>query len=267
MVVESFKPEEKEQIYAMAENVTGNCQSGSYRRDIIISNVLRRVQVKKAATLQEYLQSAIANDQEFAQLLSAFTIHTTEWFREMPHYKKFEAMLSDKFKGLKKFRMQSGGCSTGEEVYSFGLVLENHRLAHPGFDYEYQAFDIDPVSVDLAKKALYPMKDYAKIPNNFQPQAKKMAGEDTFSPDNNIKVRTKFFTDNLMKLQSLSPQFEVIVCRNVLIYFTPENVKQIIGKLVERLVKGGVLVIGHSDSVDAKVFNLKSLGNSMFEKQ
>ena len=64
----------------------------------------------------------------------------------------------------------------------------------------------------------------------------------------------------------MQPSFEMIVCRNVLIYFTPDKVKEIIGKLVMRLVKGGILIIGHNDSLDPKAFNLKSLGNSMYEK-
>ncbi|APJ03618.1 CheR family methyltransferase [Silvanigrella aquatica] len=266
MPIDNFNPEDREKIYAMAENMTGNCQQGSYRREIIISNVLRRVQVKKSATLDAYLQSAIADDQEFAQLLSAFTIHTTEWFREMPHYKKFEALLAERFKGTKKFRMHSGGCSTGEEVYSFGLVLEAFRTQHPGFDYEYKSFDIDPVSVEMAKKGLYPMKDFIKIAPNYQNHLKKMDKEDSFTPDQNIKTRCQFYTDNLIKLQNMSPTYETIVCRNVLIYFTPDKVKEIIAKLVMRLVKGGILIIGHSDSLDAKSFNLKTLGNSMFEK-
>jgi len=266
MAIDNFKPEDREKIYAMAENLTGNCQQGSYRREIIISNVLRRVQVKKSESLDQYLQSAIENDQEFAQLLSAFTIHTTEWFRELPHYKKFEALLTDKFKGIKKFRMHSGGCSTGEEVYSFGLILEAFRNTHPGFDYDFKAFDIDSVSVEMAKKGLYPLKDLAKIQPNYHNFLKKMEKEDSFSPDANIKSRCSFFTDNLVKLQNMQPIFEVIVCRNVLIYFTPDKVKEIIGKLVMRLVKGGVLIIGHSDSLDPKAFNLKTLGNSMYEK-
>ncbi|RDB36390.1 MAG: hypothetical protein DCC88_05155 [Spirobacillus cienkowskii] len=266
MTIDAFSGEDREKIYAMAENMTGNCQSGTYRREIIISNVLRRIQVKKSNTLDEYLQSAIADDQEFAQLLSAFTIHTTEWFREMPHYKKFEALLSEKFKGTKKFKMHSGGCSTGEEVYSFGLVLEAFRSQNSGFDYEYQAFDIDPVSVEMAKKALYPMKDFAKIGPNYQKFVKKMEKEDSITVDQNIKSRSHFYTDNLIKLQNMAPTYNVIVCRNVLIYFTPDKVKEIIAKLVMRLIKGGVLIIGHSDSLDPKSFNLKSLGNSMFEK-
>ncbi len=266
MPIDNFKPEDREKIYAMAENVTGNCQQGSYRREIIISNVLRRVQVKTAESLDKYLQEAISNDQEFAQLLSAFTIHTTEWFREMPHYKKFETLLTERFKGTKRFRMQSGGCSTGEEVYSFCLVLEAFRNAHPGFDYEFKAFDIDPVSVEMAKKAIYPLKDFTKIPINYQSHVKKMDKEDSFVPDQNVKARCQFFTDNLVKLQTMQPSFEMIVCRNVLIYFTPDKVKEIIGKLVMRLVKGGILIIGHSDSLDPKAFNLKSLGNSMYEK-
>jgi chemotaxis protein methyltransferase CheR len=266
MSTESFSPEEKEQIYSMAENITGNCQQGNYRRSIILSNVLRRIKVSQSKNLQEYLQFSVANDNEFAHLLSSFTIHTTEWFREMPHYKKFESILMERFKNFKKFRIQSGGCSTGEEVYSFGLLLEFVRKSQPGFDYDFQAFDIDPVCVEIAKKALYPLKDYHKIPAQYQKWVPKTEQEDVFSPDGAVKARSHFFTDNLVKLQSLSPSFEAIVCRNVLIYFTPDKVKEILAKLVQRLVPGGILIIGHSDSLDPKDFHLKALGNSMFEK-
>ena len=261
-----FSPEEKEQIFSMAENITGNCQQGNYRREVIISNVLRRVVVKKSPSLQSYLQEAISDDKEFSYLISSLTIHTTEWFREMPHYTKFDALLREKYKESKRIKLLSTACSTGEEVFSFAMVLESYKKINVRFEYEIAAFDIDPVSVEIAKKSLYALKDLPKIPANYQPFLKKMSTEDSFSFEPSVKLRCKFYTDNLVKLQNTLGQYDVVVCRNVLIYFTPDKVKLIIQTLLDKLMVGGVLIIGHSDSLNPKDFKVKSLGNSMFEK-
>lgn len=261
-----FSPVEKEQIFSMAENITGNCQQGNYRRDIIVSNVLRRVTIKKSPSLQAYLQEAISDDKEFSYLISALTIHTTEWFREMPHYTKFDALLREKYSGTKRMKLLSAACSTGEEVFSFAMVLEAYKKTNLKFDYDISAFDIDPVSVEIAKKALYALKELSKIPANYQTLVQKMPVEDSFSFEQNMKSRCKFYNDNLVKLQNTLGQYDVIVCRNVLIYFTPDKVKIILQSLLDKIVAGGVLIIGHSDSLNTKDFKVKSLGNSMFEK-
>ena len=67
-------------------------------------------------------------------------------------------------------------------------------------------------------------------------------------------------------MQNTLGQYDFVVCRNVLIYFTPDKVKLIIQTLLDKLMVGGVLIIGHSDSLNPKDFKVKSLGNSMFEK-
>jgi chemotaxis methyl-accepting protein methylase len=261
-----FSQAEKEQIFALAENITGNCQQGSYRRDVIIANVLRRVSFKKEKSLQSYLDFAISDDQEFSYLVSALTIHTTEWFREQNHFQMFHKMLGEELKKFSKLKILSAGCSTGEEVYSFALVGEAFRKATPRFDYDISAFDIDPVSVEIAKKASYENEDLKKIPENYHPFLHAFSQDDGFSFRSTIKHRCHFYTDNLMRMQHTHKKYDVIICRNVLIYFTPDNVKSILKSLLEKLSTGGVLIIGHSDSLNPKEFGLKSFGNSVFQK-
>jgi chemotaxis methyl-accepting protein methylase len=261
-----FSPAEKEQIFSLAENITGNCQKGSYRREVIISNVLRRVTAKKANHLQDYLKEAISDDIEFAYLVSALTIHTTEWFREVPHFTRFEEILKEKFKHAKHLKLLSAACSTGEEVYSFAMLLESYKKLNLKFDYEISAFDIDPVSVEIAKKGHYNLKELTKIQASYHTFIKMLTDEDGFTFNHSIQHRCKFYTDNLIKLQNTKSHFDTIVCRNVLIYFTPEMVKKILECLIDKLNKGGILIIGHSDILNPKDFNLKSHGNSIFEK-
>jgi chemotaxis protein methyltransferase CheR len=184
----------------------------------------------------------------------------------MPHYEKFETFLKDKYKESKRLKLLSAACSTGEEVYSFAMVLEAYKKLNLKFDYEISAFDIDPVSVEIAKKASYELKESKKIPDKHQKCLTKMVKEDMFTFESTMKMRSRFYTDNLIKLQNTGSQFDAVVCRNVLIYFTPDKVKAILQNLVGKLVVGGILIIGHSDSLNAKDFNLKSLGSSMYEK-
>ena len=264
--MKEFSTEEREQIFSMAENITGNCQQGSYRREVIIANVLRRVVFNKEKSLQSYLEQAISDDKEFSYLVSALTIHTTEWFRELDHFSKFEIFIRDKLKDFKKIKMLSAGCSTGEEVFSFALVCEMFKKLNPVFDFEISAFDIDPVSVEIAKKGMYQLSDINKIPDNYKIFLKKLDKEDSFTAESRIKTRCTFYTDNLIKMQNTNKKYEIIVCRNVLIYFTPDKVKLILQSLIDKLVLGGMLIIGHSDSLNAKELKLKNHGNSMYEK-
>lgn len=258
--------EEIEKIYTMVESLTGNCQSENYRKEIIVSNVLRRIRFLKLKSIEDYLQFSLKDEKEYAHLLNSFTIHTTEWFREINHFNKFEILLQEKFKDTKKFRILCGGCSSGEEAYSFALVLEAFRNKNEKFDYEYKAFDIDPISIELAKKALYPLKDFYRIPQLYQIYLKKFDKDNLFSIDSNIISRGLFFVENLMNMKYVASSYELVVCRNVLIYFAPEKVKEIISKLVSCIVKGGILIIGHSDNLESSEFQLKYLKNSMFEK-
>ena len=130
--------EEREMVFLLASQLTGTCQEGNFRHEILVTNVIRRMHKLNTPDLESYLEYVEEHPKEMPHLLSALTIHTTNWFREKPHYNNFVKLLENYHKQHpnKKFVMLSAACSTGEEVWSFALVCEWFRQKNPGFDFE-----------------------------------------------------------------------------------------------------------------------------------
>ena len=272
-----FTEEERNVIFGLAERLTGAHQQGNYRRDILLSNVARRITANQCEDLAEYLEIALNNVNEKKFLVSALTIHTTSWFREKPHYVEFKNYLHKHFKpeasSGKVFKMWCVASSTGEEVYSFAFILEQFRQERPGFEYSIHATDIDPVSLEKAKKGIYSKMSMPDIPKEFHKFCWQGEGKNSsfYAIDPEIRKRITTSCENVLSFQSVNhlpewKEFDWVVCRNVLIYFKPEDVSRIIIALAKRLHKTGTLCLGHSESIEAKKFELTLLGRSIYSK-
>lgn len=267
----TMSSEEREMVYLLASQLTGTCQEGNFRHEILVTNVLRRMHKTQSKSLEDYLIFVEDNPKEMPYLLSALTIHTTNWFREKPHYDRFYDLVKKFIANHpgKMFTMLSAACSTGEEVYSFGLVLESFRDKHPGFDYEIHGRDIDPVSVKKAQRCVYPDTGMKDIPLELKKYLLKGSGktQGLFTVDKNIRIRCQFnprsLTDDPV---AGDPKFDYVVCRNVLIYFSPEEVDLIVKRLLNSLTEEGTLTVGHSEALDYRKFDVKSLGHSSYQK-
>lgn len=258
-------------VFKLAEKLTGVSQEEEFRRDVLVSNVIRRMSLLGFDNLMDYLQFVDSEEGELAFLISALTIHTTSWMREKPHFdglqKRLSAFNPADLTNM-KFRLISTACSTGEEVYSFALVLEDFRSRYRGFDYEIWGLDVDPISVHAAKRAVYTNESLKQIPEEYQRYLLygegKAAGFFTLTPE--IKTRCHFRVHNLL----MPPEekdlgsFHMVVCRNVLIYFSPEKVEKIIRNILRYLKPEGVMVLGHSEAINARDFNIKAVGNSTY---
>ncbi len=266
-----FSESDKELIFSFAEKLTGSCQQGDMRKEILVSNISRRMSENRILNLSQYLNFALDNKAEYQYLLSALTIHTTSWFREKPHFK----MLFDfaiKFAQTNRnemFKVWCAACSTGEEVYSFAALLDDVSQRISGFKYEILGSDIDPISVAHAQKALYSSESLRDIPLEYKksfligsgPTAQYMTLKKT------IRTQCKFEVRNLTKASDLTNKntFQFIVCRNVLIYFEPDQVLQIVQRLCANLDKEtGFLCLGHSESVPAEKLNIELVSNCVY---
>ena len=261
--------EEKEIIYEIAEELTGTCQQGRYRKDILANNVIRRMHVTGHHELWHYIEFAMESLNEFSHLISALTIHTTSWFREIHHYEQLKEYALKNIEKFKKrpFVMLCAACSTGEEVYSFALVLEELRLLNPGFEYRIDAFDLDPVSIGSAREATYDMEAGLKsIPLIYRNYMEFSTIEDKlfFQPDSNIRKRCFFSTGNLTEMTINPKAYSHVVCRNALIYFDGNAIKKVVSDLLRQLDDEGVLVLGSSDFINVKEHSIKSIGNTRF---
>ncbi len=263
-----FTDAEVEKIYQLTEQLTGTCQSGRYRREILVSNIERRMRALSIPSLDEYIELASRPGKEHQELLSSLTIHTTSWFREEPHYaillKKIEEFY--KAKHPRPFRLWSSACSTGEEVYSSALILEKFRLSHPGFEYEVRGSDIDPVSVRAAERAIYYREGFASIPLPYQGLVLMGSGKTSglFTLDPEIRKRTRFYCGNLTALDPSIEKQDWIFCRNVLIYFEEKKVVEITHNLFQYLSPQGILCLGHSEAFNQVPSGFHAFGKACY---
>lgn len=268
MTIVQFTSAEKELIFELAEDLTGTLQKGSYRREILVQNVSRRMQELGIGRLADYLLFVETDEDEFAELISALTIHTTSWFRESPHFDRVKAHLSTvPGASTRVFRLWCAACSTGEEVLSFALLLETLRRQKVIGDYQVIGSDIDPVSVSTASAMVYSLEHRSRIPSEYQSLLVigRGKGEGLFTVDPEIRRRVGYFEHNLVEVPALKEKQDIIVCRNVLIYFSPDDVKKVFSHLVSSSAPRGLIVLGHSESIDATHMGVKSLGNATYE--
>ncbi len=269
MAIESLLAKDREVVFQLAREITGTAFSELSRHEIIITNVIRRLNFTKSSSLDSYLNYVSKHPEELDQLISAMTIHTTSWFREMPHFRLLERRLREMGPLLieQKFRFLSAACSTGEEVYSVGCILESFRRQYVGFEYELLGGDLDPISLEKAKLATYEIDKFEGVPRGYQSffQYKKNIAQRTFSVDAQIKRRAHFFKANLLELENLElGHFDLIFCRNVLIYFKPEQVETTVTKLMKLLKPKGFLSLGHCESLQTERADMTCIGNSTY---
>lgn len=267
-----IKLQDRETIFRLANDLTGISADKVDRFDVLIQNVSRRIMAVRCGSLQRYLAYITDHPSELDYLISALGIHTTSWFRELPHYRNLESHLMEKLSrsdGGFKFRLLSAACSSGEELYSFGMVLETFRRRMRGFDYELVGVDVDPLSIQRAESGTYRIDDPGVIPHiyrRFLTGRSSQAG-DQLVIDPQIRSRASFHVANLTQpFPAHSGLFDHIVCRNMLIYFSDEIIDRIVRNLLEILSPSGLLTLGHCEVIDGRSFDLACLGNSTYER-
>ena len=255
--------------------LTGSRLTSSTRLESCFLNITRRMRLFHLTDIREYLVYARENEEEYSHLMSALTIHTTGWFRERPHFDRLKEIALSFAERSKRdaaplvFRLLSAGCSSGEEAYTMALVLEGVRELFPQFDYAIEGWDIDPLSVERATRAVYDAAALSQVTDEFRRWIRVGRGPTqglfTLSPE--IRRRCQFKTQSLdgpPPALAMDQKFHVIFCRNVLIYFDADKVEVIIRQLMSLLHAQATLCLGHSEGIDAGKFGLQHGGSSTY---
>lgn len=264
--------EERDLIFRLAEKLTG-CNIDT-PREIFVHNVVRRAELKRAPSVRDYLMMVSRDNQELPHLISALTIHTTSWFREKPHYNWMEDFLrspSSPYRGG-HVSLLSVGCSTAQELYSFALVFEKMRRDGMIQDYHLEGWDIDLIVLEKARQGSFPAADVSGIPERYHKLLKieSLDQEDTkgsMAIDSEIMKRTKFRAMNIASMpDNLIGGFDLVVCRNLLIYFRQSQVNEIVKKLLRLMKAEGHLVLGLGEGISAKQFGVSGVGPTVYQK-
>ena len=266
----NFSEKERKFIYLLAEKVSGIHQTSHFDGSSLLSDVASRMKKNKLRSLKDYLLFIEDHPDEFDNLISALTIHTTSWFREAPHFDVLEKYLG-KFEPSihkKHLKILSVGCSTGQEVYSLAAYLSNYTRSKPHISFEILGVDVDPVSVSVCQRSVYDAKDFDFIPKQFQVFFQRGRGDaqHLFVPKRQLRDACQFQISNAKNfILSQTTKYDIIFCRNMLIYLRKDHVKEIVVGLEKLLTQDGIMFLGHSESIASTYLSLESLGHAAYQ--
>ncbi|MCR4610911.1 MAG: protein-glutamate O-methyltransferase CheR [Lachnospiraceae bacterium] len=204
-------------------------------------------------TYKDYV-GVIKNDKEaFEEFVSFLTINVSEFYRNPEQWKLFvNEFLPELIKKFgKRLRIWSAACSTGDEPYS--LVMAMSKLLDLS-QIKIIATDIDKQIISQAKLGLYNEKSIAHVPDEYKKKYFTKVGK-SYQIDEKIKKCVEFRQHNLLRDEYIK-DCDLIVCRNVLIYFTDEAKFEVYSKFADSLKKTGILFIGNTE----QIMNYATLG-------
>ncbi len=220
--------------------------------------ISRRVNVYNFDSLEEYYRFLQTNTEELEKLVNHLTINVSRFFRNSFVFEIIEhEILPVLYKNLisetkKELRIWSAGCASGEEPYSLAILLYEYVQKNRPIQLQFFASDIDTIALKAAESAVYKAESllevkFGRVSNFFN------ASEKIFELKEEIRNMVHFYHYDLLDKKSYTlPDsvfggFDLILCRNVLIYFEPEYQKLILEKLYRSLNQGGFLILGEAE--------------------
>jgi chemotaxis protein methyltransferase CheR len=263
-------------VSQLVSKMTG-IQLGDKQHSMVLSRLAKRMSDLKIESHRDYLDHLEEHrEQETNALISLLTTHHTYFFREFSHFEYLERSglqtLVDgaRKRGENKLRIWSAACSHGQEVYSLAMFL-NHHLSKiaPDFTYEILGTDVDQDSVARSANGVYRYREIAEVPMMYLASNwARGSGDiiDFVKAKSSLKSHCQFKTMSLLNLskKDLVKPFDLIFCRNVFIYFTSAQIKEITAQLLTHLTPTGLLFIGISESLHGLELPVNVLGPSIY---
>ncbi|NUU37770.1 protein-glutamate O-methyltransferase CheR [Pseudomonas sp. C2B4] len=207
-----------------------------------------------------------AGAEERETAIDLITTHETYFFREPKHFELLQNKVIPALHASPDLRVWSAASSTGEEAYTLAMILDSFRSPKP---WSITASDISRQVLINAQRGLYPMSRGERIP---APYLKRYCLRGTgrysgyFLVEAALRERVQFIPGNLTQQDNTLGLFDVILLRNVLIYFDPPTKLLVLRNVVERLKPGGWLMVGHSESLHDTHLALELVTPSVYRK-
>jgi chemotaxis protein methyltransferase CheR len=228
---------------------------GDNKEYLITSRLRRLLESEKLTNLTELVKAMDRNLKLKESVIDAMTTNETLWFRDDHPFKIFrEKLLPELAKTRRPLRIWSAACSTGQEPYSLSIAVEEFKRNNPGAlvgDVKIIATDISPTALAIAKEGVYPQLALKRgmgdvhLKQYFNQQA-----DDEWKINDEIKRRIEFRSLNLQASYSLLGKFDIVFCRNVLIYFSADFKLDILKRIHGTLNPDGQLFVGASEAVN-----------------
>jgi chemotaxis protein methyltransferase CheR len=250
---------------------------GPHKSTLLQGRLARRLRLLGLASMFEYYRLVIQTDQqhERAMMIDCITTNETHFFREPRHFEFLAQRVFPRWKKLvaeqqrsKRIRIWSAGCSTGEEPYSLAMVLLKYFSLETGWDIEVLATDISTRVLEKARAAIFPIDKSKEIPKEFLHayMLKGTADQEGFMkacPE--VQKLVRFSRVNLLADSCpFTGPFDLVFCRNVLIYFDQDSKRRAVENMARHLAADGLLFVGHSENLNRVSARLKNVAPTIY---
>jgi chemotaxis protein methyltransferase CheR len=240
----------------------------SSKKALIVGRWSKRLHHHRLTNFKDYLAllSGSGANEEAQIALDLLTTNETNFFREPKHFDFIRTELLPTVKPGNRFRVWSAACSSGEEPYSVAMLLADRLQSAP---WDVLGTDISSRVLDTARVGLYELARSNPIPRDYlQRFCLKGNGPHAgqFLIDRAMRDRVQFTRANLNEVMPDFGQFDVIMLRNVMIYFDARTKERVVKHLLPALKPGGHFIIGHCDTLAGVNHSLSSVSASVYRK-
>lgn len=260
-------------IFALLRAQTGNDFS-LYKKSTVSRRIERRINIHQLSNINQYVRYLSENSHEVDLLFKELLIGVTNFFREPDSFEalkdKIKSLLLNSGKGTDTIRVWVVGCSTGEEAYSIAMVFReclDERKMKGNFKIQIYATDIDKESIDIARRGTYPLNIAQDV--SLERLQRFFIKEDSIYRIRSEIRETIVFAEQNVLTDPPFTRLDLLSCRNLLIYLSPETQKKLMQLFHYTLNPGGLLALGSSESIGGSIDLFSPLDNKwkLFERR
>ena len=246
---------------------------GEQKRQLVYGRLTRRLRQLGMRSFADYCGHVERHlEEELGELINAITTNLTSFFRENHHFEHLAAhALPDIMKrnaGARRLRLWSSASSTGEEPYSIAMTVAE-TLGSSSWDARILATDIDSQVIAKAQTGVYADERITDIPTARQRRWFRRgtgANSSKVKVNEDLQALIAFRQLNLLKDWPMRGPFDIIFCRNVVIYFDKDTQRRLFDRFAGILVPNGYLYVGHSESLHQISDRFKLIGKTIYQR-
>jgi chemotaxis protein methyltransferase CheR len=245
------------------------------KRVLLESRLISRLNTLKLNSIEEYIEHTFKSKEsnnEYQYFVDQITTHKTFFFRENYQFEFLSKNLEPyaRKRGAGPLTIWSAGCSTGEEVYTLGMVLNEKKKEMSTLDYKIIGTDISIPSLKKAAKGVF-TTELENLPEHYKSKyfipTETPTGRSLRFEHAEIKSKIQLGVLNLNnKEYNLPHAFDFVFCRNVTIYFDAVTRQDVLKRIVDKLRPGGYLFLGHSETALGTSLPIKSIQPTIYQK-
>jgi len=217
---------------------------GSYKEKCLKRRIAVRMRARGVHTYQDYARVLDQDAHEYQELLDALTINVTKFFRNAETWTALQPYLADLAQARATLRVWSAGCASGEEPYTIAVLLAELFGERARERAAIDATDIDRLSLERTRQATYPDTAFTEMPSQLR--RRYFSGG---QPVPLVRDLVQIRTHDLTRERPPRPPYDLIVCRNVVIYFERQAQERLFQTFVAALSPGGILLLGKVETL------------------